>query len=145
MSNFSERAINDMTPHELLERAEWYAQDIERRGIVDSDIVASWRIRSESDAKLWISHNQGKNYLLRYVMYFAGCVRVLWKKHLTNVMSSPDWYTKVTVFLDEHNNIKLLDPTGDELDAIYHDCDKRLYNDEEPEFFVTTRNHDEQD
>ena len=78
-------------------------------------------------------------------MYFAGCVRVLWKKHLTNVMSSPDWYTKVTVFLDEHNNIKLLDPTGDELDAIYHACDKRLYNEEEPEFFITTRNHDEQD
>lgn len=145
MSNFSERAVNDMTPHELLERAEWHAQDFERRGIVDSDIVASWRIRSESDAKLWISHNQGKNYLLRYVMYFVGCVRVLWKKHLTNVMSSPDWYTKVTVFLDEHNNIKLLDPTGDELDAIYHVCDKRLYNEEEPDFFVTTRNHDEQD
>lgn len=118
--------INNMTEKELLDRAEWIAQDMERRNIIKEDELATCRTRSTQDADLYSERWGAKIRNLRYVQYFAGCVKTLWKKYLMSLLASPDWYTKVTLQLTDDNRLTLIDLPSEELQNIYHTCDKRI-------------------
>ena len=118
--------INHMSEKELLERAEWIAQDMERRGIIREDDLATFRTRSTQDADLYAERWGSKIRNLRYVQYFAGCVKTAWRKYIVALLASPDWYTKVTVQLTEDNRLTIIDLPTEELQNIYHTCDKRI-------------------
>ena len=118
--------INNMTEKELLEHAEWIAQDMERRRILREDDLATFRTRSTQDADLYAERWGSKIRNLRYVQYFAGCIKTAWRKYLGILLASPDWYTKVTVQLTEDNRLTIIDLPTEELQNIYHTCDKRI-------------------
>ncbi len=118
--------INNMTETELLERAEWIAQDMVRRNIITEDELATYRNRSTQDADLYAERWGAKIRNLRYVQYFAWCVKTAWRKYIVALLASSDWYTKVTVQLTDDNRLTLIDLPGEELQNIYHTCDKRI-------------------
>lgn len=118
--------INNMSEKELLDRAEWIAQDMERRRIISEDELATCRMRSTQDADLYAERWGTKIRNLRYVQYFAGCAKTLWRKYLVSLLASPDWYTKVTVQLTEDNRLTIIDLPTEELQNICHTCDKRI-------------------
>lgn len=118
--------INNMTEKELLQHAELIAQDMERRKIIQSDELATYRTRSTQDADLYAERWGTKIRNLRYVQYFAECVKTAWRKYLGILLASPDWYTKVTVQLTDDNRLTLIDFPSEELQNIYHTCDKRI-------------------
>lgn len=118
--------INNMTEKELLDRAEWIAQDMERRNIIKADELATYRTRSTQDADLYAERWGTKIRNLRYVQYFAECIKTAWKQYLVSLLASPDWYTKVTLQLTDDNRLTLIDLPSEELQNIYHTCDKRI-------------------
>lgn len=118
--------INSMTEKELLDRAEWLAQDMERRKIIKTDELATYRKRSTQDADLYAERWGTKIRNLKYVQCFAECVKTAWRKYLIALLASPDWYTKVTVQLTEDNRLKIIDFPTEELQNICHTCSKRI-------------------
>lgn len=125
-SHVDKMTINNMTEKELLQHAELIAQDMERRKIIQSDELATYRNRSTQDADLYAERWGSKIRNLRYVQYFAGCVKTAWRKYIVALLASPDWYTKVTLQLTEDNRLTLIDLPSEELQNIYHTCDKRI-------------------
>lgn len=118
--------INNLSEKELLDRAEWIAQDMERRNIIKADEVATYRKRSTQDADLYAERWGTKIRNLRYVQYFAGCVKTAWNKYTAIVLAGPDWYTKVTVQLTADNRLAIIDLPSEELKDIFDTCEKRI-------------------
>lgn len=125
-SHVDKMTINNMTENELLQHAELIAQDMERRKIIQSDELATYRARSTQDADLYAERWGTKIRNLRYVQYFAGNVKTAWRKYLVALLASPDWYTKVTLQLTDDNRLTLIDLPSEELQNIYHTCNKRI-------------------
>lgn len=118
--------INNMTEKELLDRAEWIAQNMERRKIISADELATYRNRSTQDADLYSEWYGLEIRNLRYIQYFAGCVKIAWNKYTAIVLAGPDWYTKVTVQLTADNRLAIIDLPSEELKDIFDTCEKRI-------------------
>lgn len=118
--------INNMSEKELLERAEWIAQDMVRRNIIKEDELATYRKRSTQDSDLYAEMWGAKIRNLRYIYYFAECVKIAWRKYLGIILASPDWYTKVTLQLTDDNRLTLIDLPSEELQNIFNTCYKRI-------------------
>ena len=125
------KSFVSMTPHELLQVAEWHAQAMERSGIIDEDTLAECRRNAEKDAEAygdrWQHPHRDLYQNLQYLAHFADKMGILRKKHLITLLGKPEWYTKIRFRINENDdNLEIDDKMYDDFDAVRHECYNRI-------------------
>jgi hypothetical protein len=115
-----------MSSSELLEVITTHAQRFVEKGIIAETDVDAYHKRAKLEADTYSSAFGVNTHGTRYVQAFTGCLLVAWQKHMTRILSSIDWASKVRVCMTNGGMIKIVDPIADDIKEILNICNKRI-------------------